>query len=97
MERAEMRVGNGRPNRRDGNAERATHEETGDETDGTAMSVDGLTTRRENGRLERKRRASMVQRNGKTKRNGRETIKQRAGSSGSTMLADHGNKLNQTN
>ena len=52
--RAVTRVGNGRRNRRDGNAERATHEETGDETDGTAMSVDGLTTRRENGRLERK-------------------------------------------
>ena len=55
MERAETRVRNGRRNRRDGNAERATPEETGNETDGTAMSVIGLTTRRENGRLERKR------------------------------------------
>ena len=55
MERAETRVQNGQRNRRHGNAERATPEETGDEKDGTAMSVDGLTTRRENGRLERKR------------------------------------------
>ena len=96
-ERTKTRVGNGRRHRRDGNAEQATHEETGNETDGTEMSVYGLTTRRENGRLERKRWVSSAQWNGKTERNGRETIKQRAGRSGSTMLANHSNKLNQTN
>ena len=52
MELAKTRVGNGQRNSRDGNAERARHEETGNETEGTEKSDDGLTTRRENGRLE---------------------------------------------
>ena len=54
-ELAKTRVANGQRNGRDRNAERATHEETGDKTNGTEMSCDGFTTRRENGRLEGRR------------------------------------------
>ena len=47
-ELAKTRVGNGQHNGWDGNGERATHEKTGNETDGTEMSGDGLTKKREN-------------------------------------------------
>ena len=48
---------------------------------------------RQDGRVER----VAPNQKGNTGRNGRETIKQRAGSSGSTMLADHSKKVNKTN
>ena len=53
-ELAKTRVGNSQCSGRDGNAEQATHEKTGNETDRTEMLGDGLTTRRKNGQLERK-------------------------------------------
>ena len=156
-ERAKTRVGNGRRNRRYGNAEQATHEETGNETvgtekhemerrygrggnvgDGARRNGKTVMTRRkrrrtardetekrcgrddnvgQNGktvRTRRKRRADGARRNGKTvptrrkrrvdgtRRNGkteyheREVSHKRGGGKSST-LADHTNKLNQTN
>ena len=52
IELAKTRVGNRQRDGRYGNAERATHEQTVNKTDGTELSGDGLTTRQENERLE---------------------------------------------
>ena len=68
-----------------------------DGTDGAEMLGDGLTTRQENGRLKRNRWAISAQLSGKTGRNRRETIRHGVGWSVSTVLADHSNKLYQTN
>ena len=54
-EQAKTGVGNGQRNGSDRNVERVTHEETANETGGTEMSGDRLTTPQENGRLEWKR------------------------------------------
>ena len=78
-DRAETQLGNGSHNEQDANAERATHEETGNKTNRTKFLGDGLKTRRENGLNDRKCRASSVQQNGKAGAHSRKTSKQRAG------------------
>ena len=49
-DRTKLRVGNGQHKGRDGNTERVRHDERRKQTDEKDMSVEGRTTRRENGR-----------------------------------------------